>query len=55
MTKTERAQWSRLWHLADVINAEFKSDPMSVQCFDLRIVKELDDVLTALPREPSND
>ena len=34
--------------LADIINAEFKSDPMSVQCFDLRIVKELDEALTML-------
>jgi hypothetical protein len=24
--------------LLDLINAEFQSDPMSVQCFDLRIV-----------------
>ena len=34
--------------LADIINAEFKSDPMSVQCFDLRIVKELKEALTKL-------
>jgi hypothetical protein len=24
--------------LLDLINAEFQSDPMSVQCFDLRVV-----------------
>ena len=34
--------------LADIINAEFKSDPMSVQCFDLRLVKELNEALTML-------
>ncbi len=34
--------------LADIINMEFKSDPMSVQCFDLRIVDELNDALTLL-------
>lgn len=27
--------------LLDLINAEFKSDPMSVQCFDLRIVERV--------------
>lgn len=25
--------------LIDIISAEFESDPMSVQCFDLRIVE----------------
>lgn len=34
--------------LADLINAEFQSDPMSVQCFDLRIVAELKEALTLL-------
>jgi hypothetical protein len=29
--------------LLDLINAEFQSDPMSVQCFDLRIVQRVKD------------
>lgn len=27
--------------LLDLINAEFTSDPMSVQCFDLRVVERV--------------
>ncbi len=27
--------------LLDLIDAEFRSDPMSVQCFDLRIVEQV--------------
>lgn len=27
--------------LLDLINAEFQSDPMSVQCFDLRVVERV--------------
>ena len=27
--------------LLELVNAEFQSDPMSVQCFDLRIVEEV--------------
>jgi len=35
--------------LADLVNAEFKSDPMSVQCFDLNaIVHPLDEALKKL-------
>lgn len=34
--------------LLDLINAEFKSDPKSVQCFDTRIVLRVDEVLTEL-------
>ena len=30
----------RAVELLDIISAEFQSDPMSVQCFDLRIVDE---------------
>jgi len=33
--------------LLDIIAAEFSSDPMSVQCFDLRIVEEAKKVSTA--------
>lgn len=29
------------FRLLDLINAEFQSDPMSVQCFDLRIVERV--------------
>lgn len=28
-----------VWTVLDLIAAEFRSDPMSVQCFDLRLVK----------------
>jgi len=31
----------------DLIAAEFKSDPMSTQCFDARIVKEAERVVEA--------
>ena len=31
--------------LLDLVNAEFRSDPMSVQCFELRIVKEVSEVV----------
>lgn len=30
--------------LLDIISAEFRSDPMSVQCFDLRIVKRANEL-----------
>lgn len=30
----------RAWRVLDLIAAEFSSDPMSVQCFDLRTVEE---------------
>ena len=29
----------------DLINAEFKSDPQSVQCFDLRLVQKVDEII----------
>jgi hypothetical protein len=28
-----------VWTVLDLIVAEFRSDPMSVQCFDLRLVR----------------
>ena len=34
--------------LLKLIDAEFQSDPMSVQCFDLRIVKRVNECVTAL-------
>lgn len=30
----------RAWEILDIIVGEWESDPMSVQCFDLRIVNE---------------
>lgn len=44
-TKAERAieegfaLTQEAWRILDLIVAEFKSDPMSVQCFDDRIVE----------------
>lgn len=35
----------RVWQLMEIITAEFKSDPMSVQCFDCRIVREAIDLV----------
>jgi hypothetical protein len=41
MTNTERiADNQRMWEIMRVICSEFKTDPTSVQCFDLRIVHE---------------
>ena len=33
------------FELLDLINAEFQTDPTSVQCFDLRIVKKANDLV----------
>lgn len=30
----------RVWELLDLICAEWRTDPLSVQCFDARIVQE---------------
>lgn len=38
--KQEALRTRRVWEVLDLIVAEFQSDPMSVQCFDLRIVEE---------------
>jgi hypothetical protein len=38
--------------LLGLIVAEWKSDPMSVQCFDLRIVKEAKAVVAEYERLP---
>jgi len=59
------------FRLLDLINAEFQSDPQSVQCFDLRIVQRVKEcverrkkaerkgivppLLTALQRGASHD
>ena len=38
--ETQQNADDRVWKLMDIITAEFESDPNSVQCFDLNIVKE---------------
>lgn len=35
----------------DIVAAEFSSDPMSVQCFDLRIVEEIKQLVAEQKRE----
>ncbi len=34
-----------IWRVMDLITTEFESDPMSVQCFDLRLVEEAIDMV----------
>lgn len=38
--------------LLDLIDAEFRSDPMSVQCFDLRIVERVRVCVATLRANP---
>lgn len=38
------------FEVLDLIVAEFNSDPMSVQCFDLRTVKRAQDVVERLKK-----
>lgn len=38
--------------LIDLIAAEFRSDPMSTQCFDLRIVERVKDCAAAFKANP---
>ena len=38
------------WALLDLINAEFQTDPMSVQCFDLRIVKRVKEAVEKMEK-----
>lgn len=33
--------WHEAFELLGIIDAEFRSDPMSVQCFDLRVVERV--------------
>jgi hypothetical protein len=40
----------RAVQLLDIVVAEWQSDPMSVQCFDLRIVREAIEVIAELKR-----
>lgn len=35
----------RLCEIMDIVNAEWQSDPQSVQCFDLRLVNEANELL----------
>lgn len=35
----------RAFEVLDLISAEFRSDPMSVQCFDLRLVKKTNELV----------
>lgn len=35
------------YQLLKLIDAEFRSDPMSVQCFDLRVVRRVRDLIDA--------
>lgn len=39
--------------LLDLIDAEFRSDPMSTQCFDLRIVERVKVCAATLKANPS--
>lgn len=40
-----------MWRVLDLIVAEFNSDPMSVQCFDLRTVKAAQQIVERLRDE----
>ena len=44
---------TRAIELFNIIVAEFESDPISVQCFDLRIVEEAKSVAAGLRQIPS--
>lgn len=55
LTRMDEGEIHRMWdlrkralELLDIVNAEWKSDPQSLQCFDLRIASETDSVLTEL-------
>jgi hypothetical protein len=42
------------FRLLDLIDAEFRSDPMSVQCFDLRIVARVKECVDRRKRAERN-
>ena len=46
---------ARAMFLLNLIAAEFKSDPMSVQCFDLRLVNEITEMSNELLTLPDYD
>jgi hypothetical protein len=43
------------FNLLDIIDAEFQSDPMSVQCFDLRIVDRVKACVAQRKREQQDE
>ena len=45
---TEEAE--ELFNVLDMIVFEFESDPMSVQCFDLRVVQRAKDIIAKLKK-----
>lgn len=49
-------QQAKAIRLLRLIDAEWRTDPMSVQCFDLRIVSQTRELLKALDadRKPEN-
>lgn len=44
-------QAQELFKVLDLVNAEFQSDPMSVQSFDLSIVKRADKIIKEIIEE----
>lgn len=50
------SRWSALVEaetLLGLIDAEFRSDPMSVQCFDLRVVERVKQCVATLKANPA--
>ena len=45
MPKPEYLSTADVWVVLDLIVAEWTSDPMSVQCFDLRLVERAKELL----------
>ena len=48
MKEINQQDANELLEVLDLIVAEFNSDPMSVQCFDLRIVQRAKDIVEKL-------
>lgn len=48
-------QTADVWTVLDLIVAEFESDPMSVQCFDLRLVARAKALSRSRPPHPALD
>jgi hypothetical protein len=49
LVKTEDV--AEMYRLLELIDDKFKTDPMSVQCFDLQIVKRVNEVLEKTRRQ----
>lgn len=47
---SENDNYHEALRLLNLVNAEFKSDPSSVQCFDLRIVKRIEECIETRKR-----